>query len=1844
MNKFQSPQSLPKKTVQFESSSQQQRSTMQKLQETGNSDLNHLTASFGMTELQQGGFKSVLKNSNNNNISMQEKNQDLPRIYSNIYSPEMILKDDINQRDEQQDNFIEHFQHREQQINQDINQNPNELYSKSQEYNEDTLHQQQIQQQQSQYIFEQQQYELSQNASSSKQKGYKGSNRQNHMKDSKIQTYLQQMMNNANYLKNIENSISNFTSLPSAMSAYEGSQMQQNYQSEENEMQRNVPPPQPETLAVGQLSYGEIAHLKQRQRQLSEEKIKASKQKKLLDEIAHFYRQLAVKKKEDQNNRSIITSPSPIRKSDSTSRLRKKSPQNTVQNKQVLQQSDNRILQHSQSAASIYKAGENKTSRQDKQSTVKQNMRYQEENHSKSVQQFYINNADVQQELRENLENQIDQTNQLSQAGQAQENQQQNVVENKRMVKGNIQSRSQDQFKKTLEHQSQISTQRQKKPFKYPNQAISKRLQNQNSSAQQVDFQQQQIISLSNIFILNPVQFQTLENKIKKCDISQIKQKFIQKYRLLIEKVKFTSETQNYLSTIKDLFNEYGMMNHYDINLSEKIQLINKLSIKDIFSNIKEAIDLTDSYETITQDIQQIQANQNNRKNLKTTIQLEKEQQTLQLLKDMQMRLAQKIFFTYLSKVQSRYKKEIVKQLESFEKVQNELRLSLTFNMIKYFAKIRSYKSQLQKITKQEIQLKKLKKIFDAIKQKSNKNAYYKPFIQAIRSNRRKNLKLNSLYSLFEYSQRKKSEKKQFYLSQQIYNSHLITKSYLILKAFCNRKKNNASIQTMTAKNISIQYILELKSSMLQAGSSLRIRNQLQDQNYQDERVQEKSNQSYQHRNQNILSQKNDQESYNIGEANIYNQSNVLDKQFVEDHSYLKYQENKSQTVNKQLNFQEYDDQFCEEDVSYDSKQFQKHFYCEEEFLSSARNLLDMKRQIALDKLDKLKHLTSQNLQNEDQSSFLQKNKEKVQELIRENYEYSNEKPPQIQESDTKMNLVQIPPIKEEIQRAEYINHSKEIKNIDYSLIDEQNFLEQEEDCKSIVTLEQHIKQIIRVLKKLSKKKTIFQQKNPAQLLLNKDSFFYSSGDDLSKQQKNGKQQQKNIPHPLQEHQEMIKRIEENEKKKTTSFLFYHWKIVFLERTLNAEITLLNSLKKCKLILQLFKQKYRDNNEICALKQQIRQEKIKNDIFQQWSFMASETSQINQQKLQIFHKKLCFRRILYYTTYKKIQRVADDFHAKSMKKNVLIQWDKISKSNQVVRKKHKNAIVRRYFNNWVEYISKIMFLRKFWKKILYSPDEILFEKYGNKKNLLKHILKSWRGIVIDNENTMKQKLALKSAINHRAVVQKTKAFFQWVNFLNIKKKLSKIFESRVVQKIFAQKILQPWKNAVAEQKSAICTFKRKANINIKFKAFHCLKIKYLQNKMVQNCFLKKFFYHWKIQQQQNQEILPRNFYNRKLIKKTFTSIIYHQLLLMRERAKTEKSTKFFLYHIKKFMQTCLLLWQKHTQKKKSKKLLKIKLQKYSEKNIKKRAFNSFKLLKIQSRLKVIQNKKALEFKAIQYQKKYDLKRLITEPHLNPKLQEVLQIIHYWRAYAIKQKSIKFIQARIQKFHNRKMMIEYFTLWQDKYNQKLFVNTKAKFQEQEEQDNVYNKYKIKQNMNQNFIDQIVDNSNNNRKVQHNRQLSDQALSKDTIQVKNNSNQIQKMQNDDNQSLSRKDLENLSQYKQLENNDKLKQNHKISLDSQARQHSSRSPRFLSNQTRNSKSPSSKSNSPNYNKSTLKTNQSQENVRKNRKSVRFELDPKQQGINIPKFDYFDQKYNENEAFYQKLLSERRYNTCQQ
>lgn len=82
-------------------------------------------------------------------------------------------------------------------------------------------------------------------------------------------------------------------------------------------------------------------------------------------------------------------------------------------------------------------------------------------------------------------------------------------------------------------------------------------------------------------------------------------------------------------------------------------------------------------------------------------------------------------------------------------------------------------------------------------------------------------------------------------------------------------------------------------------------------------------------------------------------------------------------------------------------------------------------------------------------------------------------------------------------------------------------------------------------------------------------------------------------------------------------------------------------------------------------------------------------------------------------------------------------------------------------------------------------------------------------------------------------------------------------------------------------------------------------------------------------------------------------MIYFQLLMIKQKAKLEKSSKFFQYHQKKFMATCVQLWSKYTQKKRSKRSLKIKLKKYVDKSLKKKAFYTLKLNKVLKRLKVV---------------------------------------------------------------------------------------------------------------------------------------------------------------------------------------------------------------------------------------------------------------------------------------------------
>lgn len=63
----------------------------------------------------------------------------------------------------------------------------------------------------------------------------------------------------------------------------------------------------------------------------------------------------------------------------------------------------------------------------------------------------------------------------------------------------------------------------------------------------------------------------------------------------------------------------------------------------------------------------------------------------------------------------------------------------------------------------------------------------------------------------------------------------------------------------------------------------------------------------------------------------------------------------------------------------------------------------------------------------------------------------------------------------------------------------------------------------------------------------------------------------------------MLRIIEEDERTQLCSYLFYHWKILSLERTLTVEIDLLSQMKRCKSILVNFKTRYHTNLDICDL-------------------------------------------------------------------------------------------------------------------------------------------------------------------------------------------------------------------------------------------------------------------------------------------------------------------------------------------------------------------------------------------------------------------------------------------------------------------------------------------------------------------------------------------------------------------------------------------------------------------------------------------------------------------------------------
>ena len=59
------------------------------------------------------------------------------------------------------------------------------------------------------------------------------------------------------------------------------------------------------------------------------------------------------------------------------------------------------------------------------------------------------------------------------------------------------------------------------------------------------------------------------------------------------------------------------------------------MSKKNIIEAIKEVIELSDSYETITQDILVVESGKKSKRSARTAAQLEKDDQTLAILKDM---------------------------------------------------------------------------------------------------------------------------------------------------------------------------------------------------------------------------------------------------------------------------------------------------------------------------------------------------------------------------------------------------------------------------------------------------------------------------------------------------------------------------------------------------------------------------------------------------------------------------------------------------------------------------------------------------------------------------------------------------------------------------------------------------------------------------------------------------------------------------------------------------------------------------------------------------------------------------------------------------------------------------------------------------------------------------------------------------------------------------------------------------------------------------------------------------------------------------------------------------------
>lgn len=88
--------------------------------------------------------------------------------------------------------------------------------------------------------------------------------------------------------------------------------------------------------------------------------------------------------------------------------------------------------------------------------------------------------------------------------------------------------------------------------------------------------------------------------------------------------------------------------------------------------------------------------------------------------------------------------------------------------------------------------------------------------------------------------------------------------------------------------------------------------------------------------------------------------------------------------------------------------------------------------------------------------------------------------------------------------------------------------------------------------------------------------------------------------------------------------------------------------------------------------------------------------------------------------------MADNFHKQKLLKKLISSWSRLSEENQGVRSLSKRLLSARTFKFWQSKYNKILFLREFFSKVIYSPSELIKQKYPTDKSLLRNILQSWK--------------------------------------------------------------------------------------------------------------------------------------------------------------------------------------------------------------------------------------------------------------------------------------------------------------------------------------------------------------------------------------------------------------------------------------------------------------------------------------------------------------------------------------